>query len=85
VNDADSVIEERELEFTAPGVSVESTWNDGTYRYLSGTSMATPHVTGLAAKFWSGNAATTRAYLQSLAPNNMANDPAIGFGLPRVP
>ncbi|KAF1977475.1 subtilisin-like serine protease-like protein PR1A [Bimuria novae-zelandiae CBS 107.79] len=33
----------------APGVSVLSTWNDGLTNTISGTSMATPHVAGLAA------------------------------------
>ncbi|KAK7948101.1 serine protease [Apiospora aurea] len=33
----------------APGVSIVSTWNDGTTRVLSGTSMAAPHVSGLGA------------------------------------
>ena len=31
------------------GVNVESTWNDGSYKTISGTSMATPHVSGVAA------------------------------------
>lgn len=34
---------------SAPGRDIFSLYNDGSYRYLSGTSMATPHVTGLAA------------------------------------
>lgn len=87
VNDGDSLIEEREVEFGAPGVSVESTWNDGTYFYLSGTSMATPHISGLAAKLWQGNAATTRGYLQSLAGDiwDFGEDQATGLGLPVVP
>jgi subtilisin len=33
----------------APGVCVRSTWNNGGYKTISGTSMATPHVTGTAA------------------------------------
>lgn len=33
----------------APGLNVISTFNDGSTRVLSGTSMATPHVSGLVA------------------------------------
>lgn len=38
----------REVEFIAPGVNVNSTLPGGKYGRFSGTSMATPHVAGLA-------------------------------------
>jgi subtilisin family serine protease len=37
------------VDLFAPGVSIPSAWLDGGRRTLSGTSMATPHVTGAAA------------------------------------
>jgi len=39
----------------APGVSIYSTMPGNSYGYMSGTSMATPHVSGLAALVWSAN------------------------------
>ncbi|MFZ5933138.1 MAG: S8 family peptidase [Patescibacteria group bacterium] len=85
------LVEERDIEFAAPGLTVESTWRDGCYKVLSGTSMATPHVSGLSAKLWQGAAGTTRTYLQDRARYNYADigragdDPDAGFGLPTVP
>ncbi len=83
----DSIIDEREVEFGAPGVSVYSTWNDGSYNTISGTSMATPHVSGLAAKVWDKDAQTTRGILHDLASDIWPDgyDTATGFGLPQVP
>ncbi|KAF2276748.1 subtilisin-like protease [Westerdykella ornata] len=37
------------VDVIAPGVQILSTWNDGKTNTISGTSMATPHVVGLAA------------------------------------
>lgn len=87
LNDGDYIVEEREVEFGAPGVSVYSTWNDGSYNTISGTSMATPHVSGLAAKVWQGTAQDTRTYLNSLASDIWiaGDDTATGFGLPQAP
>lgn len=55
--DADTFAEDdSRLEVSAAGYYVESTVPGG-YEYYSGTSMATPHVSGLAAKLWSSGAA----------------------------
>ncbi|MEA3449460.1 MAG: S8 family peptidase [Patescibacteria group bacterium] len=88
INDGDdAVISFGEIELAAPGVSVESTLNNGCYTYNSGTSMATPHVSGLAAKLWQGSAELTRAYLISIAKdiNEPGYDIATGYGLPIAP
>ena len=79
--------EERDVEFAAPGVQVESTWNDGCYRTISGTSMATPHISGLAAALWQGTASATRTFLQDNARAGLdlgraGDDPDAGFGMP---
>lgn len=89
LNDGDYVREAGEVEMAAPGVSVESTYKDGCYYTMSGTSMATPHVSGLAAKLWQGSASVTRTYLQNLAKNHdldgSGDDKYTGFGLPIAP
>ncbi len=86
INNGDFIVESREVEFGAPGVAVESTMNNGGYAVWSGTSMATPHISGLAAKFWQGSGSATRTYIQGLAVDiwSPGDDTATGFGLPQV-
>ncbi|MRX73083.1 S8 family serine peptidase [Bacillus lacus] len=93
----DYVIQERDIEISSPGASIESTASNGGYTVLSGTSMATPHVSGLAAKIWSSNRSLSnvqvRADLQNRAKKYdikggygaaTGDDYASGFGFARV-
>lgn len=43
----------------APSQRVLSTWSNGTYAYLSGTSMAAPHIAGFAARLLESNSSLT--------------------------
>lgn len=54
-----------EIEITAPGVRIYSTYKMGRYRYLTGTSMACPMVAGAAALVWSDNPGWTHEQVRS--------------------
>ena len=62
----------------APGVNIESAALGGGLVAMSGTSMATPHVAGLAALYW--QAANPNANASNVAAQIQAN--AINIGLP---
>ncbi len=52
------------LDVSAPGDSIYSTINNGGYGYKTGTSMASPHVAGLAALIWSYESTLTAGQLE---------------------
>ncbi|KAJ9066300.1 proteinase B [Entomophthora muscae] len=54
------------LDVFAPGEDILSTWNYAYSKTLSGTSMASPHVAGLAAYFMTQSGKTSPEYITSL-------------------
>jgi len=53
------------VDVAAPGVDIYSTLNTGGYGSMSGTSMASPHVAGLAALVWATGYGTSNASVKS--------------------
>lgn len=76
-----------EVEVSAPGVSINSAWNDGNYKTISGTSMASPHTAGVAALILSANPnltpAQVRTVLQTTSDDlgTLGKDTVFGYGL----
>jgi subtilisin family serine protease len=79
--------EGEEVEVAAPGVDILSTWNNGGYNTISGTSMASPHTAGVVALMLSDSPgmspAQVRSTLQSTADDLGApgHDVFYGYGL----
>ncbi|MEZ4569979.1 MAG: S8 family peptidase [Thermomicrobiales bacterium] len=53
------------VDIAAPGVNIQSTWINGSYNTISGTSMASPHVAGAAAIYLSQNPSASPAAVRS--------------------
>jgi subtilisin family serine protease len=75
-----------EVELAAPGVNIRSTWKDGGYNTISGTSMAAPHVAGavaLALSVADLSPSEVRANLQASADDmgSVGFDNFYGYGL----
>lgn len=74
----------------APGVAVRSTYMQGGYESLSGTSMATPHVAGLAALYVSTHRGAAPAQVRAGLTSAAVRLPGVipegqGAGLPLAP
>jgi thermitase len=75
-----------DVEVAAPGVNVVSTVRGGGYDSFSGTSMATPHASGVAAVLWQLNAGQTAQGIRGLLTTRVddlgaaGRDTSFGFG-----
>ena len=69
-----------DIDIAAPGYCIESTWKNGYYASIAGTSMASPHVAGAAALYKVRNPQATPAQvrlavLAAAEPGPISGDP----------
>jgi thermitase len=72
-----------DVEVAAPGVDILSTWNNGGYMSISGTSMAAPHAAGVAAIIAGhipGGPSAWRTKLDASVDGPGGRSPELGFG-----
>jgi subtilisin family serine protease len=68
------------VDVCAPGTNVYSTYPDNTYVFLDGTSMAAPHVAGLAALVWSANLGLSNVDVRRIVEDSCVNVDAANPG-----
>ncbi len=68
-----------EIDVAAPGDDIYSTWVSNSYVYSVGTSMATPHVTGLAALIKSYAPGLTNTHLESILTESADDKGPVGW------
>ena len=76
----------RDLELVAPGVGIQSTFTNG-YGYYSGTSFASPHVSGVAALVWETRSELTNIQLRNIlnkSANSIGDSFNYGYGIVNV-
>ncbi len=78
------------LELVAPGVDINSTTLGNTYAVAQGTSLAAPHVAGVAALIWSYNRSLTNDQVRAKLDNDALDlgvagkDDYYGYGLVQI-
>lgn len=61
----------------APGTKIYSTWLEGGYKSISGTSMATPYVAGIAALLKAGNKNLNQEQVRAYLKQSLVNVPEL--------
>ncbi|MFC5835505.1 S8 family serine peptidase [Nonomuraea insulae] len=70
------------VDVAAPGVNIWSTFSGGGYAFLNGTSMASPHVAGVAALVWSRNRNLTNLQVRRILETTCDDIAAANAGFP---
>ncbi|KZN60212.1 peptidase S8 [Pseudoalteromonas luteoviolacea CPMOR-1] len=70
-----------QVEISGPGSNVNSTYPTNTYRSLSGTSMASPHVAGVAALVWSHHTQCTNQEIRAAINATAKDKGAAGYDI----